>query len=212
MKRSPQLVLLSWDHHHGLVLALRIRRELAGADATALGRLLADLLLTWDARLLPHFRVEQECLLARLVRHVSSDDELITRTLGDHLSMAALVATMRDRPDPEVRRDAIHRFGEALRTHIRWEEKVLFDATQRRLDDVELLALGGEIAAQLPVLDDLFGSVERSVRRRRSPPPHEPPAAATNPSPPRLDTGERSGCHRNSEHLPDKDRGQSTCN
>lgn len=142
MKRSPQLVLLSWDHHHGLVLALRIRRELAGADATALGRLLADLLLTWDARLLPHFRVEQECLLARLVRHVSSDDELITRTLGDHLSMAALVATMRDRPDPEVRRDAIHRFGEALRTHIRWEEEVLFEATQRRPQ--ELLALDGD--------------------------------------------------------------------
>jgi len=57
MKRHPQLVLLSWDHHHGLVLALRIRRELAGADEPALGRLLADLLASWDAHLLPHFRV-----------------------------------------------------------------------------------------------------------------------------------------------------------
>ena len=150
MKRHPQLVLLSWDHHHGLVLALRIRRELAGADEPALGRMLADLLASWDAHLLPHFRLEQECLLARLVRHVPKDDELITRTLGDHLGMAALVATMRDRPDPELRRDAVSRFGEALRAHIRWEEEVLFEATQRRLDEEELLALGGDIALRLP--------------------------------------------------------------
>ena len=150
MKRHPQLVLLSWDHHHGLVLALRIRREVAGADEMALARLHADLLNSWDARLLPHFRVEQEYLLARLVRHVPQDDELISRTLGDHLSMAALVATTRDTTDTGLRRDAIQRFGETLRVHIRWEEEVLFEMTQRTLDEDELLALGRDIAEHLP--------------------------------------------------------------
>ena len=150
MKRHPQLVLLSWDHHHGLVLALRIGREVTGAGEMALARLYADLLASWDAHLLPHFRVEQECLLGRLVRYLPKDDELITRTLGDHLSMAALVATMRDTTDPELRRDAIHRFGETLRAHIRWEEEVLFEATQRQLDENELVALGREIAQRLP--------------------------------------------------------------
>ena len=150
MKRHPQLVLLSWDHHHGLVLALRIQRELARGDETTLPRLFADLMESWEARLLPHFRVEQECLLARLVRHVTQQDELITRTLGDHLNMAALVTTMRDTPAVERRRDAIQRFGEALRAHIRWEEEVLFEATQRLLDDAELAALGRDIAERLP--------------------------------------------------------------
>lgn len=150
MKRHPQLVLLSWDHHHGLVLALRIGREVTSADETALPRLYVDLLASWDARLLPHFRVEQECLLARLVRHVPKDDELITRTVGDHLSMAALVASMRDTADHELRRDAIQRFGETLRTHIRWEEEVLFEVTQRALDEDELAALGRDIAERLP--------------------------------------------------------------
>jgi hemerythrin-like domain-containing protein len=150
MKRHPQLVLLAWDHHHGLVLALRIGREVTGANAMSLARLYADLLASWDAHLLPHFRVEQECLLARLVRYVPKDDELITRTLGDHLSMAALVATMRDTTDPELRRDSIHRFGETLRAHIRWEEEVLFEVTQRQLDENELTALGREIAERLP--------------------------------------------------------------
>ena len=150
MKRHPQLVLLSWDHHRGLVLALRIRRELAGADETAFGRLFADLLMSWDARLLPHFRAEQECLLARLVRYVPKDDELITRTLHDHLSMAAMIATMRDRDDSRLRVDAMHRFAETLRAHIRWEEEFLFEATQQRLDENEMLALGRDIAERLP--------------------------------------------------------------
>ena len=150
MKRHPQLVLLSWDHHHGLVLALRIGREVTGADEVALARLYADLLESWEARLLPHFRVEQECLLARLVRRVPRDDEVITRTLGDHLSMAALVATARDTTDPELRRDAVRRFGEMLRAHIRWEEEVLFEVTQRTLDGKELEALGRDIAERLP--------------------------------------------------------------
>ncbi len=149
MKRHPQLVLLSWDHHHGLVLALRIERELAGGDEATLSHLFAVLVESWETRLLPHFRVEQECLLARLVRYVPERDELITRTLGDHLNIAALVVAMRDEPDLERRRDAMHRFGEALRAHIRWEEEVLFEATQQRLDDAELLALGRDIAERL---------------------------------------------------------------
>lgn len=113
-------------------------------------RLYGNILASWDARLLPHFRVEQECLLARLVRHVPKDDELITRTLGDHLSMAALVATMRDTMDSELRGDAIRRFGETLRSHIRWEEEALFEVTQRQLSENELAALGREIAERLP--------------------------------------------------------------
>ena len=37
------------------MLALRIGREVTGADEMALARLYADLLASWDARLLPHF-------------------------------------------------------------------------------------------------------------------------------------------------------------
>ena len=150
MKRHPQLVALSWDHHHGLVLALRIGREVSGDNDMALAGLYAHLLESWEGRLLPHFRVEQECLLARLVRYVPEDDELISRTMRDHLRMAALVARARDMTEPELRRDAISRFGETLRAHIRWEEEVLFEVTQRQLDESELVALGRDIAERLP--------------------------------------------------------------
>ena len=91
MKRDSRLRQLSWDHHHGLVMALRIERELAEPNCDV-GALYSALIGYWSAGLLPHFRVEGECLLARLVRHVPSADPVVSQTLTDHLDLASLVA------------------------------------------------------------------------------------------------------------------------
>jgi hypothetical protein len=146
MKRDPSLVPLSREHHKGLMMSLRIERELPDADAEGLRRLYSDLIAFWAAGLLPHFRTENECLLARLVRHVARDDSLVRRTQDDHLSIEALVVTMRDTTDLDERRDALRRFGETLRAHIRWEEEVLFAETERRLTPGELTSLGADVA------------------------------------------------------------------
>ena len=144
VQRDHRLKKLSWDHHHGLVMALRIERELAD-DSADWARLYADLLSFWAAGLLPHFRTESECLLARLIRHVPDSDQCVQRTQADHLGMAALVATMRDTSDM-----ALRRFGTTLRDHIRWEESVLFALVQEKLASDELDALGADIAERLP--------------------------------------------------------------
>lgn len=142
---------LSWDHHHGLVFALRIKRELAKADTNA-DQLFADLIAFWSAGLLPHFRVEGECLLARLLQQVPRTDASVQRTLTDHLGMASLVTAMRDSPDPAKRRDLLQEFGVTLQQHIRWEESVLFPLTEASLGEGELARLSDEIAASLPDL------------------------------------------------------------
>ncbi len=149
MKRAPELVPLSWDHHHGLVLARRVRQELDGGPEQ-LAALYSDLLAFWVVGLLPHFRVEGECLLARLLRHVGQDAPEVQRVLDDHLGLAALVATMRDTADGSARRDALRRFGERLHDHIRWEEDVLFELTQASLDAGEMTALGADIRQYVP--------------------------------------------------------------
>jgi hypothetical protein len=149
MKRAPELVPLSWDHHHGLVLARRIAGEVDGSPE-ALGPLYSDVLSFWSAGLLPHFRVEGECLLARLLRHVGEGAPEVQRVLDDHLGLAALVATMRDTDDPEARRAALRGFGDRLFEHIRWEEDVLFQQTQERLAPAEMAALGEDIRAYVP--------------------------------------------------------------
>jgi hemerythrin-like domain-containing protein len=159
MKRDPRLVCLSREHHDGLVMSLRIGREAPEADERVLAELQEDLLQFWEHGLLRHFRAENECLLARLVRHVAIDDELVRRTHEDHLRLEALAADMRDSSETEVRRQALLRFGEVLREHIRWEEEQLFEVTQRRLRDREMEALGGELEQRLPPVcfTNLFG-------------------------------------------------------
>ena len=147
MQRDPRLVRLSEEHHHGLVFALRLERELPDAGDAELAALYGDLLRFWARGLLPHFHAETECLMARLVRHVPDDDERVRRIQRDHLGMEALVARMRDASGDEERRDALATFGETLRTHIRWEERVLFESLQTDLSEAELDAAGAEILA-----------------------------------------------------------------
>lgn len=153
MKRDPALVRLSWDHHHGLVMARRIASEVPEATGEELSALYADLVTFWAAGLLPHFRAEGECMLARLVRHVSPGHASIQRLHADHLEMEALAATMRDTESVDDRREALLAFGRTLHDHIRWEERELFELVQENLDPEEMQRLGSDFETQLPDVD-----------------------------------------------------------
>ena len=150
VRRDPRLAPLSEEHHHGLVFALRIERELPDAGEEEVAGLYADLLRFWSRGLLPHFHTESECLLARLIRHRPADDPQIERLQREHLAMYGLVARMRDATDAGDRREALRDFGQALHDHIRWEERELFEAAQAELGEAELEAVGAEIAERHP--------------------------------------------------------------
>jgi hemerythrin-like domain-containing protein len=166
MKRSDALIPLSREHHTALVLCLRIEREVPSANDDGLREVYNDLIAFWARGLLPHFRAENECLLARLVRHVPLDDDLVQRTHRDHLVIEALVATMRDVSDKETRRQALLDFGTKLRTHIRWEEDVLFAATETQLTTEELAALGDEVTERVGSGDACALDVWPAVMKR----------------------------------------------
>lgn len=150
VERDPRLVRLSEEHHHALVFALRLRRELPDASEQQAAALYGDLLRLWTRGLLPHFHAESECLLARLVRHVPDDDPDARRLHADHFRFERLVAEMVDATTSEQRRSAMAAFGERLREHVRWEERVFFETIEERLTERELDAAGEEIAGRLP--------------------------------------------------------------
>ena len=152
MRRDAGLAPLSEEHHHGLVFALRIERELPAASADEVERLYSRLLQFWSRGLLPHFHTERECLLARLIRHRPVDDPQIQRLHSDHLSMYGLVSRMKDAAAPAGRREALRKFGAALHDHIRWEERELFETAQAVLTEAELEALEAEITERHPKL------------------------------------------------------------
>lgn len=132
------------------MLAQRIDREVPSMTSDELAQLYSTVIAFWSAGLLPHFTAEGECLLARLVRHVPAEDELVRRLQRDHLQIEALVASMRDASDLATRREALVGLGEALRAHVRWEEETLFPAAESTLTEDELDALGVDLSARLP--------------------------------------------------------------
>jgi hypothetical protein len=154
MKRDPNLVRLSRDHHRGLVWAMRLDRELPTASDPQIAAMYGELLAFWQTGLLPHFRTEFECLLARLLRYAAGGadaaSQLIDRTQKDHLQLNSLMISMRDSDDLAARRETLARFGALLREHIRWEEASLFEAAQSQLSPEELAALGEDVSERIP--------------------------------------------------------------
>lgn len=148
-RRHDSLIPLSREHHSALVMAMRIDREIPDADEAGVRDVYNTLMAFWEQGLLPHFRAEGECLLARLVCHVDAEDEMVRRTNRDHVCMAALVVRMRDTPDVETQRKLLLEFAKTIRAHIRWEEAVLFNETERLLAESEIDALGADVVERV---------------------------------------------------------------
>jgi hypothetical protein len=150
MKRDPRLQRLSREHTQALMLAQHIERLGPAPAADAVETAYSHAVAFWAAGLLPHFRAEEECLLARLLRHVPASDDRAQRLRRDHGDIESLVAQMRASNDASTRSDALAAFAARLRTHVRWEEETLFPATESLLPSQELDALGADLAARLP--------------------------------------------------------------
>ena len=150
MERDARLIHLSREHHHALVLSLRIERELPGASVTEMQALYADLVRFWNQGLQPHFSCEDECMLARLAKHADPGLQLAGTLQRDHREIEGLVDAMASARTADERRDALARFAVRLREHIRWEERQLFEWMQTRLTEEELDAIGEYIRTHLP--------------------------------------------------------------
>jgi len=151
MERDTRLIQLSREHHHALVLSLRIERELPSASVTEMQSLYADLVRFWNGGLQPHFSCEDECMLSRLASHADPGLQLAGRLQRDHREIEALVDTMASARTADERRDALTEFGMRLRGHIRWEERELFEWMQTDLGADDLDAIGEYLRTHLPV-------------------------------------------------------------
>jgi hypothetical protein len=138
MKRSEALAYLSRDHHHGLVVAQRLRRATpetaVAARATFLG--------FWDSEGQEHFRVEEDLLLPAFARYEPPTHDAVVRVLTDHVELRRRAADL----TPSV--DDLHALGDRLNEHIRHEERVLFPLIEAALSTEELVSLATAFAAR----------------------------------------------------------------
>ena len=150
MSRDDRLLRLSHDHHHALVLALRIQRELPHADERAATALINDAVRFWSTGLQPHIEAENEALLSRIASRGDEGLALAGRLQREHRELDEAITVVRNGRGHTDRHAALTRFGSLLGAHIRWEERDLFDWLQSHLDDAELHEASDTFAARLP--------------------------------------------------------------
>jgi hemerythrin-like domain-containing protein len=126
MKRCPALQDLSREHHTALRLALHLKRVASGGDEAAVDAACAETRAIFASELLPHFREEEQCLLPRL--QAAGASAVVARTLIEHRALQRLV---RDLEIPD--RETLLRFAELMTTHVRFEERELFDQAEALL-------------------------------------------------------------------------------
>ena len=149
MTRDARLSRLSRDHHHALTLALRIQRELPGAEPRDAATLVCDVFRYWDEALTPHLAVEARALFPLLAARQEGGLALAGRAQREHRELQYL-ATEVSNANVATRTGILARFGSALAAHIRWEERELLEWAQAHLADADLDRVASAVAELLP--------------------------------------------------------------
>ena len=129
MKRHPDLLQLSREHHGALKLARDARRAAASGDASEMAALAQRVAQVFPVELDPHFCIEEQGILLLLAQ--AGQHALVARTLADHAELRRLALALAT-PDA----DTLLRFADLLGAHVRFEEREVFEAAQavRALD------------------------------------------------------------------------------
>lgn len=138
MKRDEALRSLSRDHHQALVVAQNLRRE---TDPAVGAERFLDF---WRTDGSDHFRVEEEVLLPAWAENASVDEPAVAKMLLDHLWLRTAARRLQRR-QPSL--EELEEIGGRLAAHVRLEEREIFPAIERALEDSQLTQLAVAIAA-----------------------------------------------------------------
>lgn len=137
MRRDASLIPLSHQHHNGLALCVMTRRSLAkNASAENLKKLARRVVDRYEIELVNHFEIEEQVLFP-----ACGAIPLVAELIAEHRALEGMVARLRTESSPEL----LEEFCALLSSHIRREEKELFEEIQRTLPRETLDAAGAEI-------------------------------------------------------------------
>jgi CheY-like chemotaxis protein/hemerythrin-like domain-containing protein len=147
--RHPSLISLSQEHHHGLVLALRLCQ---GETTLSTERWTQDpqgqverVIHFHRERLTPHFAAEEEVLFPLVRAALPQQGELIDRLLSEHRLLGSQIARLPQISSSDLRK-SLAGVGQLLQDHIRAEERVLFPACEAGCTAEALADLGVRLA------------------------------------------------------------------
>jgi len=148
MLRDPNLAPLSRQHQHALALCVRIQRALApgkptkqrgSTDTAPWCREIAHL---FESEVRHHFDAEEELLFPAAARVGLT--EIVAQLTNQHASLRQYAAGA---AGTKLQTGELLAFAELLTTHVRLEERELFEAMQKQLSAAELDEIGARTAA-----------------------------------------------------------------
>ncbi|HLV01284.1 MAG TPA: hemerythrin domain-containing protein [Acidobacteriota bacterium] len=142
MKRHSALIPVSHDHHHGLVLAQRLKRGYSKSPSSDWPDDLLEqrtrVLDFYRSQLAPHFRAEEDFLFP-LAEQYLEDRQIVSELRQEHQDIESLIDSLRETQELS---EAFAKLGEILERHIRKEESVLFEKMQESVPEAELQRAG----------------------------------------------------------------------
>lgn len=147
MKRHPSFVVLSRDHHDGLLLAMRLQQ-----GKNALERLWSHdpfwqaeyVVKFFEEHLTKHFEEEELYLFPLSEQHDPEAIPMVRRLKEEHEEMRRMIDFFRN-PDEKKLECNLSSFGKLLEEHIRCEEREYFPLLERILPEETLAAIGDQI-------------------------------------------------------------------
>ena len=123
MQRAEALKGLSREHHEALVLAKHASATVAEPLSAAAQTLRSYLLERWAQQFESHFALEEQTLFPALTR--AGHHEPAAIALAEHAALRVLVERLR-----EGDAFALALWGDAMASHVRFEERTLFPLAQ----------------------------------------------------------------------------------
>lgn len=140
MKRHPILAGFSRDHHHALITARYIKKDaptFRGMADTMEGKR-EYVLNFFKSHLQNHFRQEEEILFSTTGKLQPGMQKLLDELIAEHSMIVSLIQRIENQEETE---SALHDLGSLLESHIRKEERELFQQMQDKLSPADFLLL-----------------------------------------------------------------------
>ena len=144
MLRDRNLIPLSHQHQHALALCVQVDRSLqAGtADVEALQ---AQIRTMFNLEIRGHFAAEEEALFPEAAAFAELKP-LVDQLLREHVNLRDYFVRAERR---ELNAASLRDFAQLLSTHIRREERELFETCQRLFPAEKLAAVGAALNVAL---------------------------------------------------------------
>jgi hemerythrin-like domain-containing protein len=137
MLRDKNLIPLSHQHQHALALCVRLDRAMKAGEVD-LEAWQSEIQQIFEQEIAIHFAAEEKELFPAAAR-VAELRPQVGELLAEHAALREFFAAAAART---LDADRLKNLGERLSSHIRKEERQLFEEMQRRMSAPELAALG----------------------------------------------------------------------